>query len=143
MWKKIQKFLLNLDIIILLIAILLPILARILVLDENQQVLLPISQHTPLPNVCQFKNIFGIDCPSCGLTRSFILWMHGDYLAAWKLHRLSIFILVFLIIQIPYRLYTLILKKRIVFFSERRWLLPTSTVFILLFIGNWFYNLFF
>ncbi len=143
MWKKIQKFILNPDLIILLIAIWLPILARILVLNENQQVLLPFSQQTPLPNVCHFKNIFGIDCPSCGLTRSFIFWMHGDYLAAWKFHRLSIFILILLLLQIPYRLYILIFKKRIVFFSERRWLLPASTIFILLFIGNWFYNLFF
>ncbi|MBN2089722.1 DUF2752 domain-containing protein [candidate division KSB1 bacterium] len=143
MWKKTQKTDQKLDVAVLLFVILLLIFARILTLNENQQVVLPFGTHPPFPNVCHFKNIFGIDCPSCGLTRSFILWMHGDYLDAWKIHRLSIFILVILLIQIPYRLYILIFQKRITFFSERRCLLPASTVFILLFIGNWLYNLFF
>ncbi len=143
MWKKVQKSDLKLDIGVLVTVILLLTTARILTLNENQAVVLPFRGNYSIPTICHFKNIFGINCPSCGLTRSFILWMHGDYRAAWELHRLSIFIMILMLIQIPYRLFVLIFQKRITFFSERKWLLPASTLFIVVFIGNWIYSLFF
>lgn len=141
MWKKVQKSALPLEMGVLIIVISWLITARILTLNENQEVILPFLKNYPFPTICYFKNIFGIDCPSCGLTRSVIYWVHGDYVEAWKLHRLSIFILIILLIQIPYRLFILIFRKRITYFSERRWLFLVSYIFILAFMGNWIYNL--
>lgn len=33
---------------------------------------------------CAMRMVTGIDCPSCGMTTTFSLLMHGDYSAAWR-----------------------------------------------------------
>src|SRR5262245_42705428 len=38
----------------------------------------------PLPETCGSKIFFGMECPGCGLTRSFISISHGDFAEAWK-----------------------------------------------------------
>lgn len=35
---------------------------------------------------CLFKKVFGINCPSCGMTRAFAFLFKGDVLAAFKSH---------------------------------------------------------
>ncbi|MDD2320045.1 MAG: DUF2752 domain-containing protein [Geobacteraceae bacterium] len=36
------------------------------------------------PSLCLIKNLFGIECPGCGLTRAFSALAHGDILAAMQ-----------------------------------------------------------
>lgn len=36
--------------------------------------------------VCPFRRMFGLDCPFCGLTRSFVALAHGDVAAALRFH---------------------------------------------------------
>lgn len=36
--------------------------------------------------VCPFRRVFGLDCPFCGLTRSFVALAHGDLDAAFRFH---------------------------------------------------------
>lgn len=36
--------------------------------------------------VCIFKNALGIPCAGCGLTRSFLLILQGEFGQAWELH---------------------------------------------------------
>jgi hypothetical protein len=33
--------------------------------------------------VCAFREKFGLPCPTCGMTRSMVLALHGDFLTAW------------------------------------------------------------
>ena len=57
-----------------------------------------------LPAVCTSKRLLGIDCPGCGLTRSFICISHGNWQRAWYLNPASFFVYAFVLVQIPYRI---------------------------------------
>ena len=43
----------------------------------------------PLPPSCVPRGLLGINCPGCGLTRSFIHLAEGDWRASWRSHRLG------------------------------------------------------
>ena len=47
--------------------------------DESQVYLLG----RPLGWTCGFRSRFGLPCPTCGLTRSVLLTLQGDFLRAW------------------------------------------------------------
>jgi len=42
--------------------------------------------------VCAFKEMTGLPCPGCGLTRSFISISHGQFAEAFRMHPLGPFI---------------------------------------------------
>ena len=44
---------------------------------------------------------FGIDCPGCGLTRSFIHTANGDWGAAWRMHSLGLVLFGYVLLQLP------------------------------------------
>lgn len=56
-----------------------------------------------LPQMCQFRNIFDIPCPGCGLTRAFISMGHLDFVSAWNYHPIGVFFYAIVVFQIPYR----------------------------------------
>jgi hypothetical protein len=39
----------------------------------------------PVHYVCAAKQRFGVPCPTCGLTRGFVLTIHGEIGRAWRL----------------------------------------------------------
>jgi hypothetical protein len=57
-----------------------------------------------LPSVCTFRQMTGIPCPGCGLTRSIVAAVHGDWIASYAYHRLGPIVLVYLAMQLAYRL---------------------------------------
>ncbi len=36
--------------------------------------------------VCYFRNITGLPCPGCGMTRSFLYILQGEFVQAWEMH---------------------------------------------------------
>jgi hypothetical protein len=44
------------------------------------------SDGTPLGALCWLHAAFGIDCPMCGMTRSFVAFAHGEVGAAFRFH---------------------------------------------------------
>ena len=52
---------------------------------------------------CPSATLFGVPCPGCGLTRATLALLHGDVVAAWRLHPL-----VFLLSPIYFGLLALI-----------------------------------
>jgi hypothetical protein len=56
-----------------------------------------------MPKTCSSKLIFGIDCPSCGLTRAFIAISQGRFQDAWQLNRISFLMYAFVLGQIPWQ----------------------------------------
>ncbi len=60
---------------VLLLSILLPLP------DANGRLL--------LPPICAFKNLTGIPCPGCGLTRSFVCLGHGHFADSVRYHPLG------------------------------------------------------
>ncbi len=61
----------------------------------------------PLPQMCASRRFLAIDCPACGLTRSFVHLAHGHWQAAWHCHRLGWLLALLTVLQIPYRLLAL------------------------------------
>jgi len=56
--------------------------------------------------------MFGISCPGCGLTRSFIAISHGNFSRAWKTNPASFLLYSFVLIQIPWHLFQLSRVRR-------------------------------
>lgn len=77
------------------------ILSFVMKFDGGQAVSLP--GFAPLPETCGSKVYFGISCPGCGLTRSFIMISSGSLKEAWQLNPASIFVYLFVAIQIPWQ----------------------------------------
>lgn len=66
----------------------------------DRRVMIPWSQ-TALPETCYFYNLFQLDCPGCGLTRSFLHLARGDIRTAFHLNPIAIFLYTYLVLQIP------------------------------------------
>lgn len=57
-----------------------------------------------LPELCFFKRMSQRDCPGCGLTRSIVLAVHGNAVAAWQMHPVGPLLLGYLFVSVPLRL---------------------------------------
>lgn len=74
--------------------------SALLSVGDDREVILPFV-NLPLPETCSTQSRLGIDCPGCGLTRSFIHIVHGDIAAAWQLNWVSIFVFGYVVAQLP------------------------------------------
>lgn len=117
------------------IAVAVVFLAIVLQVRPDQRVAFRPLANFPVPGLCLSQSWFGIACPGCGLTRSFIYLAHGDWQAAWKVHRLGWLVASTTVFQIPYRSACLA--------SRERWRLPNyltdgfGWLLIVLLIANW------
>lgn len=58
-----------------------------------------------VPALCPFRLLSSWDCPGCGLTRSLVLALHGDWSGSYTMHIWGIPLLLLLLFQIPYRIF--------------------------------------
>ena len=77
-------------------------LAGLISIRSGTQVLLPLID-MPLPELCTMRRMTGVNCPGCGLTRSFISLAHGDLRSSWLYNPAGVFWFVAVAMQIPYR----------------------------------------
>ncbi|MFN3189609.1 MAG: DUF2752 domain-containing protein [Aureliella sp.] len=95
-----------------------------------------------MPETCSLRGRFGIDCPGCGLTRSFIYIAHGDFRSAWTLHWVAPIIFAYVLIQLPIALWYGVQTashrrenvgyRRVIWFNER-----FLVVIALLLLARW------
>jgi hypothetical protein len=45
-----------------------------------------------MDTICFTKQLYGIPCPSCGFTRSFLAFFRGDFQLAFQMHPLFVFV---------------------------------------------------
>ena len=64
-----------------------------------------------LPPMCALKTLTGLECPDCGLTRSFGFMGEGSPIEALKMHLFGPLLWIVVAAQIPYRL--MILGRRL------------------------------
>jgi hypothetical protein len=69
---------------------------------EGTQVSLPFFDE-PLPELCYLRRFTGMECPGCGMTRSFISLGHGDVVSAWRFNPAGVLLFGLFVAQIPYR----------------------------------------
>jgi len=44
------------------------------------------------PTICLIKNLFGIECPGCGMTRAISSIFHGEIVRAFQYNRLVVIV---------------------------------------------------
>lgn len=87
------------------------IAAFVLQFEGDAALALPGSP-TPLPTTCASRVVLGIDCPACGLTRSFAALAKGRFAESIRFHRLGWLVALAVAIQIPYRFWALRALRR-------------------------------
>jgi hypothetical protein len=89
--------------LILIAAISVPLLGACMTTLDGEQVAMAGLERYPLPTLCSSRWL-GVQCPTCGVTRSIIELMHGNLSDSLAFHRVGWLILVFIMLQIPYRI---------------------------------------
>ncbi|HET6323188.1 MAG TPA: DUF2752 domain-containing protein [Planctomycetaceae bacterium] len=120
---------------ILAIASLTIFLALLLEVRADDRVAFFALPSQPLPETCGCRMIFGIPCPGCGLTRSFVHLAHGRWLPSWHAHHLGWLLAGTLLFQFPYQFAALYCPERqFLGAGLPRWF---GRILIALFIANW------
>jgi hypothetical protein len=91
----------------LLLAVGVVVLSFALEVRPDQRVALHRLSEYPMPETCRSRALFGVKCPGCGLTRSFIYLAQGDWNASLAVHRLGWLLALAVLLQFPYRLWAL------------------------------------
>ena len=61
----------------------------------------------PMPETCTSRRIWGVDCPGCGLTRSFVSMSEGMIAKAVAFNPAGPLVYLFVLVQIPWHLFQL------------------------------------
>jgi Protein of unknown function (DUF2752) len=91
----------------LLLSLVVIVAAFALEVLPDQRVALRGAQAAVLPPMCLTHELTGVDCPGCGLTRSFVHLAHGDWWESWHVHHLGWLLAAAVVLQVPYRVYCL------------------------------------
>ncbi len=70
---------------------------------RGQRVIVP-GVGLALPESCWLKRLTGLECPGCGLTRSMICLVHGNFLEAWDFNPGGYLFFLLIAAQVPYRI---------------------------------------
>lgn len=109
-------------------------------------ILAPPEQHSSnlrlgalyVPSTCSFRNLTGIPCPGCGLTRSMVAVAHGDLDAGFYYNRLGPLVLAYILLQLMYRFIRLALPTKQLFINRfGRYLNRGIAILCVLFLINW------
>ena len=79
------------------------LLSFLLVIRADGRVAFRGAEGYAVPETCASHALLGIDCPTCGLTRSFIELARGDWRASLGFHRLGWMVALAVVLQVPYR----------------------------------------
>ena len=107
----------------------------VLIVRSDDHAAFALLPNWPIPSTCPSQVIFHVDCPGCGLTRSFIFLAHGDWHNAFVRNRAGWLLALAVVLQIPYRLIALCGRNRQPLGQRVPKLF--GTVLIVALIGNW------
>lgn len=95
------------NLVMLGLAIAVVLLALAFEVRPDQRVAFAVLPRWPIPETCQSRRLFGIDCPGCGLTRSVVHLAHLRVRDSLAVHPLGWLMFLLIVLQIPYRLLAL------------------------------------
>ncbi|HEX6983811.1 MAG TPA: DUF2752 domain-containing protein [Planctomycetaceae bacterium] len=88
--------------LLLAAAVAVPLLGSLMSTDGDGRVAFAGLEAYPLPPLCPSRWV-GLRCPTCGVTRSIVALMGGDWAGSLRFHRFGWLILGLILCQIPYR----------------------------------------
>jgi hypothetical protein len=92
-----------------------------------------------LPSTCPSRLALGIECPGCGLTRSFVASANGDFRQSLRYNRIGWLVAIGVVAQIPYRAFALWeLRRRVLY---RPWLMWIGYLLVAMLVINWLLKL--
>lgn len=95
----------------LVLGLAVPAVAALLVVVDGERIALCFLPQFTFPTTCLSRNLFGINCPGCGLTRSIVSLVHGRWADSWHMHRLGFVVFALIVAQVPYRAWRLTRRK--------------------------------
>ncbi len=105
--------------------------------DDNGKPL-PFGAHTQLGlPPCEFYVIFRKPCPACGMTTSFALLMHGDFVNSLRVNAVGTLLALFCMALIPWSLYISLRGRYLWVRSIERASLWAAGVFLVLLLVRW------
>lgn len=87
---------------VLVVSVLVVILSFVFQVRTDQKVEVTGGVWT-VPELCLSRSLWGVSCPGCGLTRSFVRLAHGDFSGSVAVNRVGWLLALATVIQIPYR----------------------------------------
>jgi hypothetical protein len=88
-------------------------------------------------NECTFYKITGLPCPSCGMTTSFALLMHGDVVNSLRANAVGTLLALFCLALIPWAVASVALKRPVFVRSLERSLTVVVMVLLGLMMLRW------
>lgn len=116
------------------------LLAVALRLNSRGDVLLPYMAGPPLPSACLTRQLLHMDCPGCGMTRSFIAMAHGQASLASSYHRLGPVLFLYVLLQLPLQAYVLLTGRTDRLVLQPRHAAAVIWAFVIALWLNWGYN---
>jgi hypothetical protein len=100
-----------------------------------------------MPAICLLKNITGIPCPSCGVTRSVISLLNGDLSSAVSVNPLGVLLFIMIVLTPLWIVYDLAGNKStlLLFYGHTEAFFKQKTAAIagiLLVTANWIWNIY-
>jgi hypothetical protein len=86
---------------------------------------------------CTFKTVTGLPCPSCGMTTSFALLMHGDVWNSLKANAVGTLLAAFCLGLVPWCLAGVIRGRPYFVWSLERALTRLIVIFLILMLVRW------
>lgn len=86
---------------------------------------------------CTFKQFTGLPCPSCGMTTSFSLLMHGDLVNSLRANAVGTLLASFCLLLIPWSVGSAIQNRPLFIVSMERALMWVVIVFLTLALTRW------
>ncbi|WP_324363240.1 DUF2752 domain-containing protein [Acetivibrio sp.] len=91
-----------------------------------------------IPNTCFFKSITGYNCPSCGMTRSFVSIGHFDFKSAFRYNMAGIFAYAWCVLEIIYRILRVLTKNNSILLKPLRYLINiVIAITVVAAVVNW------
>ena len=89
------------------------------------------------PLHCLLKHTFGIRCAPCGMTHSFSSVAKGDLSAAVGFHKLGPVLFAFIIFQVPYRIWAVMINPKRMGVGMRKTQMDMTAVILTAVFVNW------
>jgi hypothetical protein len=86
---------------------------------------------------CNFYRITGLPCPSCGMTTSFALLMHGDLMNSLRANAVGTLLAGFCLLLVPWSLASAICRRTLFIRSTERTLTFVVLAFLSMMLMRW------